>query len=55
MNMIQKKEITEIKQGLSGMGKWEIKIDNLSSWFLSFFAYYGEKDMMIKLRHLLKI
>ncbi len=44
MNMIQKKEVTETKYGLSGMREWEEKVDYLSGWFLSFFAYYGEKE-----------
>ena len=40
MNMIQQKEVTETKRGPSGMGKMEVKVDYLSGWFLSFFAYY---------------
>ena len=42
MNMIQKKEVTETKYGPSGMSEYEEKVDYLSGWFLSFFAYYGE-------------
>ena len=42
INMIQKKEVTETKYGPSGMDEWEEKVDYLSGWFLSFFAYYGE-------------
>ena len=43
MNMIQKKEIIETTFGLSGKGKQKVQVDYLSGWFLSFFAYYGEK------------
>jgi hypothetical protein len=42
MDMIQKKEVTEIKYGPSGRSKREVQVDYLSGWFLSFFAYYGE-------------
>jgi hypothetical protein len=44
MNMIQKKEIIETTFGLSGKGKQKVQVDYLSGWFLSFFAYYGEKE-----------
>jgi len=33
MNMIQKKEVTEIEYGLSGMDEWEVQVDYLSGWF----------------------
>ena len=38
-NMIQSKEKTEYKSGLSGMGGYDYKVDHLSGWFLDFFAY----------------
>ena len=50
MNMIQKKEVTETKYGPSGMREWEEKVDYLSGWFLSFFAYYGEKSYNGKIK-----
>ncbi len=50
MNMIQKKEVTETKYGPSGMSKWEVQVDYLSGWFLSFFAYYGEKGYNGKIK-----
>ncbi len=42
INMIQKKEVTQTKYGPSGIDEGEEKVDYLSGWFLSFFAYYGE-------------
>ena len=54
MNMIQKKEVTETKYGPSGMRKWEVKVDYLSGWFLSFFAYYGEKRYDGKIERFVK-
>ena len=50
MNMIQKKKVTETKYGPSGMSKWEVQVDYLSGWFLSFFAYYGEKSYNGKIK-----
>ena len=38
-NMIQSKEKTEHKSGLSGIGGYDYKVDHLSGWFLNFFAY----------------
>ena len=38
-NMIQSKEETEHKSGLSGIGGYDYKVDHLSGWFLNFFAY----------------
>ena len=38
-NMIQSKEKTEHKRGLSGIGGYDYKVDHLSGWFLNFFAY----------------
>ena len=43
-NMIQKKEVTETRRGPSGIGRYEVKVDYISGWFLSFFAYFGEKS-----------
>ena len=40
-SMVQNKEETEYKAGLSGMGGHHYKVDHLSGWFLNFFAYYG--------------
>ena len=50
MNMIQKKEIIETTFGLSGKGKQKVQVDYLSGWFLSFFAYYGEKGYNGKIK-----
>ena len=50
INMIQKKEVTETKYGPSGMDSWQEKVDYLSGWFLSFFAYYGEISYGNKIR-----
>ena len=41
-DMIQSKEETEHKSGLSGMGGYDYKVDHLSGWFLNFFAYINE-------------
>ena len=38
-NMIQSKDETEHKSGLSGMGGYDYKVDHISGWFLNFFAY----------------
>ena len=38
-NIIQKKEVTETTSGPSGRGKYEVKYDYISGWFLKFFAY----------------
>ena len=43
-NMIQNKEATEYKSGLSGMGGYSYKVDHLSGWILNFFAYWGDGD-----------
>ena len=40
-NMVQKKEETEYKSGLSGRGGRYYQVDHLSGWFLNFFAYIG--------------
>ena len=40
-NMIQKKEVTEIKYP-SGIRKYEFKYDYISGWFLNFFAYLNK-------------
>ena len=42
-NMIQSKEETEHKSGLSGMGGYDYKVDHLSGWFLNFFAYINDE------------
>ena len=44
-NMVQKKEVTEIKSGLSGRGRYEVKVDYISGWILNFFAYLNIKDL----------
>ena len=54
MNMIQKKEIIETTFGLSGKGKQKVQVDYLSGWFLSFFAYYGEKRYDGKIERFVK-
>ena len=41
-NIIQKKEITESKYGLSGIYQGEEKVEYLYGWFLQFFAYNRE-------------
>ena len=41
-NMVQNKEETEYKSGLSGRGGYSYKVDHLSGWFLNFFAYIGD-------------
>ena len=41
-NMIQNKEATEYKPGLSGRRGYDYKVDHLSGWFLNFFAYIGD-------------
>ena len=41
-NMVQNKEATEYKPGLSGRGGYSYKVDHLSGWFLNFFAYIGD-------------
>ena len=46
--MIQKKEVTETKYGPSGMDEWEEKVDYLSGWFLSFFAYYRNEERFME-------
>ena len=43
-NMIQKKEVTEIEYGPSGIGENEVKYDYICGWFLNFFAYLNKKD-----------
>ena len=43
-NMVQNKEETEYKAGLSGMGGYSYKVDHLSGWFLNFYAYIGDGD-----------
>ena len=43
-NMIQSKEETEHKRGLSGRGGYSYKVDHLSGWILNFFAYYGDGE-----------
>ena len=43
-NMIQNKEATEYKSGLSGRGGYSYKVDHLSGWFLNFFAYWGDGE-----------
>ena len=42
-NMVQNKEATEHKQGLSGRGGYDYKVDHLSGWILNFFAYIKHK------------
>jgi len=39
-SMIQKKEVTELKSGGSGM-MYEEQVDYISGWIINFFAYYG--------------
>ena len=46
-NIIQNKEKTEYKPGLSGMGGSDVKVDYISGWFLDFFAYWGSEDNYI--------
>ena len=41
-NMIQSKEKSEYKSGLSGRGGYSYKVDHLSGWFLDFFAYISK-------------
>ena len=43
-NMIQNKEATEYKIGLSWRGGYSYKVDHLSGWFLNFFAYWGDGE-----------
>ena len=44
-NMIQKKELIEVKKGASGYKKGEYQVDALSGWFLQFFSHIKSKDM----------
>ena len=41
-NMIQSKEETEYKSGLSGRGGYSYKVDHLSGWIINFFAYISD-------------
>ena len=43
-NIVQKKEVTETRPGLSGMGSYDVKVDHISGWFLQFFAYYTDSN-----------
>ena len=36
------------------MGRYEEKVDYLSGWFLSFFAYYGEVEFGSKVRRFME-
>ena len=47
-NIVQKKEVTEIKYGSSGMSKYEVQVDYICGWFLNFFAYYTDYEGNIK-------
>ena len=50
-NMIQSKEETEYKAGLSGIGGYSYKVDHLSGWFINFFAYISKgTEIIILLR-----
>ena len=49
-NMIQKKEVTEIEYGPSGMHQYEVKYDYICGWFLNFFAYFGKKNYRGEIR-----
>ena len=40
-NIIQKKEVTEIRRRPSG-GKYGVKVDHICGWFLHFFAYLNK-------------
>ena len=42
-NIVQKKEVTEIKHEPSG-GSYGVKVSHISGWFLHFFAYLNKKD-----------
>ena len=46
-NMIQKKEVTEIRIGQSG-GKYGVKVDYIYGWFLHFFAYLNKNGEIKK-------
>ena len=43
-NMIQKKELIEVKYGASGIKKGEYQVNVLSGWFLQFFSHIKSKD-----------
>ena len=43
-NIIQNKEETEYKPGLSGNKGHNYKVDHLSGWILNFFAYIGDGE-----------
>ena len=43
-NMIQKKELIEIKYGLSGFKIGEYQVNALSGWFLQFFSHIQSRD-----------
>ena len=43
-NIVQKKEVTDIKYGGSGLNEPEVQVDYLCQWSLNIFAYYNEKD-----------
>ena len=42
-NFVQKKEITEMIYGLSGMEEGEEQVEYVSGWLLHFFAYYNDE------------
>ena len=47
-NIIQQSEVTEWAGGLSGRGGHDIKVDIISGWFLSFFAYDSKGNKLEK-------
>ena len=49
-NFIQKKEMTEIKRGSSGIGYKEVKVDGICGWILNFFAYLNKEDYNGKIK-----
>ena len=48
-NIIQKKEVTEIRYEPSG-GSYGVKVDHICGWYLQFFAYLNKKDYNGKIK-----
>ena len=48
-NIIQKKEVTEIRYEPSG-GSYGVKVDQIYGWILHFFAYLNKKDYNGKMK-----
>jgi len=49
-DIIQKKEVTQIKYGPSGIEEGQIQVEYVSGWFLNFLGFYAEEDYKGRLR-----